>query len=364
MSMPPSINDELRADPHTTPASRTTGTAIDPCESVRQGRPQVLFLGMPAYLSDVFPSSLRAEVSEFATVLGETDSERLEEFDGLDRTEIILSTWGMPALDAGLLDRLRSLRAVFYAAGGVKGFATPEAYRRGIIISSAAQANAIPVAEFVAAAVLLSLKRAFPQMRAIRDHGTFRRLPMPGAYKTRVGLVSLGAIGRLTARKLRSLDIEILACDPFASAEAAADLGVRLVDLRELFAVCEVVSIHTPHLPETEGMIGGELVASMKPGATLINTARGVIIDEPALCRVLETRPDLAAILDVTHPEPPAPDSPLFRLPNVFLTPHIAGSMGREVERMGRWMVDEFVRYVQGRPLEHRITQEMLRSMA
>ena len=270
----------------------------------------------------------------------------------------------MPVLDASLLDRMPSLCAVFYAAGSVKGFATPEAFRRGIVISTAAAANAIPVAEFVAAAVLFGLKRVLPQMRAAREHASFRRLPMRGAYNTRVGLVSLGVIGRLTARKLRALDVEVLAFDPFATAEDAADLGISLVSLDEIFSVCDVVSIHTPHLPETEGMIGGELLASMKEEATLINTARGVIIDEPALCRVLETRPDLTAILDVTHPEPPTTDSPLFRLPNVFLTPHIAGSMAGEVARMGRWMVDEFARYLQGAPLQHRVTQEMLRSMA
>jgi len=89
-----------------------------------------------------------------------------------------------------------------------------------------------------------------------------------------------------------------------------------------------------------------------------------VVIDEPALCRILESRPDLTAILDVTHPEPPVPESPLFRLPNVFLTPHIAGSMDGEVERMGRWMVNEFARYLEGSPLHHRVTQEMLRTMA
>lgn len=319
---------------------------------------------MPAYLARVFPPSLRAGVAEMAEILGETDAEQLAGIRGLERTEIILSTWGMPVLDAVLLDSMPSLRAVFYAAGSVKAFATPEAFRRGIVISTAAAANAIPVAEFVAAAVLFGLKRVLPQMRAAREHGGFLRLPMLGAYKTRVGLVSLGTIGRLTARRLRSLDVEVLAFDPFATAEDAADLGVRLVGLEKLFAACDVVSIHTPHLPETERMIGADLLALMKEGATLINTARGVILDEPALCRILEARPDLTAILDVTHPEPPVPGSALLHLPNVFLTPHIAGSMDGEVTRMGRWMVDELERYVQGRPLQHRVTQEMLRSMA
>ena len=362
--VPNSRESNQRSGPQTLGTPRPTHSAIGTRDEYLQAGPQVLFLGMREYLGCVFPPDLRAEVSGIATILGETSSDELAQFARLDRTEIIFSTWGMPTLDAELLNRLPSLRAVFYAAGSVKGFATPEAFQRGIVFSSAASANAIPVAEFSAATILLALKRVFPHMRAARDHRTFCRMPVPGSYKTRVGLVSLGVIAQLTARKLRSLEVEVLAYDPFATSETAADLGVRLVDLTELFAECEVVSIHTPHLPETEGMIGADLISSMKEGATLLNTSRGVVIDEPALCRILKSRPDLTAILDVTHPEPPLPDSPLFRLPNVFLTPHIAGSIDGEVERMGRWMVDEFARYLEGSPLQHRVTQEMLGTMA
>lgn len=179
-----------------------------------------------------------------------------------------------------------------------------------------------------------------------------------------MGLVSFGAIGRLVAERLRSYEIEVLAYDPYANAASASALGVRLVSLEELFSKCHVVSLHTPWLPETEKMIGARLLRLLPRGATLLNTARGAVIDEDALCAVLVERPDLNAILDVTHPEPPLPHSPLRTLPNVVLTPHIAGSLGGEIARMGFWMKAELERYLDGLPLEHAVSEQMLAQMA
>jgi phosphoglycerate dehydrogenase-like enzyme len=123
----------------------------------------------------------------------------------------------------------------------------------------------------------------------------------------------------------------------------------------ELFESSEVVSLHAPLLSETEGMILGSHLASMKRNATLINTSRGAIVREAEMVETLEERPDLWAVFDATHPEPPEPDSRLYGLPNVVLTPHIAGSLGSECRRMGRLVVDELRRYVAGEPLEHEI---------
>jgi phosphoglycerate dehydrogenase-like enzyme len=102
----------------------------------------------------------------------------------------------------------------------------------------------------------------------------------------------------------------------------------------------------------------------MKPGATFINTARGAVVREQEMIAVLQQRPDLFAVLDVTYPEPPEPDSPLYTLPNVVLTPHIAGAMGVECNRMGRYMVEELKRYLRGDSLEWGITREMARVLA
>lgn len=326
-----------------------------------------IFVGSKKHLKLAFPEDLRKEVGNHCNVLGDDadSSDLATRAADLSVAEVIFSTWGVPKLDEKFLASAPRLKAIFYAAGSVKGFATPECYDRGIVISSAWAANAVPVAEYTLATVLLSLKQFWTHSRKVRETRCFNHDgEVAGAYRSKVGLVSLGAVGKLVARKLAPFELDLLAFDPFADAEAAQELGVSLIPLEEVFSTCEVVSLHTPWLPETEGLITGDLIRSMKHGATLINTSRGAVINEPELCEALAERPDLTAILDVTFPEPPHEDSPLFRLPNAILTPHIAGSMSGEVARMGRWMVDEFLRYLAGKPLKHVVTRHMLERMA
>jgi len=326
-----------------------------------------VFLGLLDYLPRAFPPPLREQLSGRARILGaDIDGTNWRASAGLlSQAEVVFSTWGMPVMDADFLACARNLRSVFYAAGSVKGFATPEAYERGINISSAWAANAIPVAEYTVATVLLSLKRFWHFCQSTRETKSFRKeRPVPGGYRTKVGLVSLGAVGKLVARKLGGFELDLLAHDPFADPEGAQELGVSLVTLEDLFARCDVVSLHTPWLPETENLVNGRLLRSMKEGATLVNTSRGAVINEPELCEVLAERPDLTAILDVTYPEPPPPESPLYTLSNVLLTPHIAGSMGGEIARMGRWMTDEYFRFLDGLPLKHSVSRGMLAKMA
>ncbi|MFA7344299.1 MAG: hydroxyacid dehydrogenase [Terrimicrobiaceae bacterium] len=279
--------------------------------------------------------------------------------------DVIVSTWGMPALSPEFLEAAPNLKAVFYAAGSVKGFVTDAGWKREIIVSSAWAANGVPVAEYSFATILLSLKRFWHFSRLTREGVAGPAdLPIPGCYHSKVGLVSLGAVGRATARMLQPLDVMLLAHDPFFPEEQADELQVSLVSLEELFRECDAISIHAPWVPETERMITGALIASMKQGATLINTSRGAVIAEDEMIGVLRGRPDLSAVLDVSFPEPPAADSPLRSLPNVVLTPHIAGSMQAECARLGSWMADELRRFVDAAPLRHRVTQAMLAKMA
>jgi len=317
--------------------------------------------------NDVFPSAVLKGIAQSAAysrpfldpVKWKTAGEALSQAD------VILGTWGMPLLDQKFLDAAPALKAVFYAGGSVKGFVTDACWERGIIVSSAWEANGIPVAEYSFATILLSLKRFWHYSRMMREgangHGD---LHVPGGYHSKVGLVSLGAVGCATARMIRSLEVTILAHDPFFTEEQAAELPVSLVSIEELFRESDVISLHAPWIPETERMITGALISTMKPGATLINTSRGAVIAEDEMIEVLRCRPDVSAILDVTFPEPPAEDSPLRSLPNVVLTPHIAGSMQGECARMGSWMADELRRFVGGAPLRYRVTQAMLTKMA
>lgn len=285
--------------------------------------------------------------------------------DRLAAVECIFSGWGAPVMDEKFLAAAPKLQAVFYGAGSIRGFVTDAFWKRGIVVTSAYAANSIPVVEYTLATILLSLKHFWRHAAAAKSHNqSSRAMPVPGAYRSTVGVVSLGMIGRQVCERLRAHDVRVLAYDPFATPAQAAALNVELCSLAELFQSADVVTLHTPWLKETEGLITGTHFAVMKPGATFINTARGAVVRETELIEVLTNRPDLQAVLDVTYPEPPKPDSPLYTLPNVVLTPHIAGSMDNECHRMGHYMVEELRRYLAGQPLKWQISQELAAKLA
>lgn len=291
--------------------------------------------------------------------------EALRRPDLLAQADVIFSGWGAPKMDLAFLAAAPRLRAVFYGAGSIRYFTTDEFWARDIAVSSAYAMNAVPVAEYTLATVLLSLKNYWYHAGEIKRLGRLtERVPCPGAYGSKVGLISLGMIGRLVRDRLRAFDLEVLAYDPFITPDEADRLGVELASLDELFRRCDVVSLHTPWLKETEGMIQGRHFGLMKPRATFINTARGAIVREAEMCEVLRRRPDLTVLLDVTWPDPPVQGSPLFTLPNLVLTPHIAGSRDRECRRMGRLMIEEFDRWSRGEKLQWAISAEKSLTLA
>lgn len=286
----------------------------------------------------------------------------------LEQADVIFSGWGGPLLDEDFLAAAPRLKAFFYGAGTIRALVTDAFWRSGILITSAAAANAVPVAEFTLAQIILSLRLAWRAALDIKREGRYSteiKQRIPGVYRTTVGLISLGLIGRMVAEHLRILDVHVIAYDPFVQPETAAQLNLELcATLDEVFQRAEVVSLHTPWLKETEGMITGAHFRQMKPNATFINTARGAVVREAEMIEVLQQRPDLTALLDVTYPEPPAEASPLLTLPNIVLTPHLAGSTNQECERMGRYMVEELERFVKGEPLRYGITREQFQRMA
>lgn len=284
----------------------------------------------------------------------------------LAQVEVAFTGWGGGRVDAAVLDRMPRLRAIFYAGGTVKSWAGDEIWARGIAVSNAYAANAIPVAEYTVGAILFSLKCGWHYVsRQQRGHGYPPPLAdAPGGAGTTIGILSLGLIGRLVCERLRPFALRLLACDPYASEADAADLGVELTSLAGLFARSQVVSLHAPLLPATEGIITGKLVESLPWRATLINTARGGLVREDELVAVLRRRPDLTAVLDVLRQEPPPAGHPLLGLPNAVVTPHIAGAMGRECWRLGRLMVEEFHRWRSGQPLRWQVRHEQLPQLA
>lgn len=278
--------------------------------------------------------------------------------DVLASIEVLVGGWGCPRLDAEVLDRMPKLRLLAYGAGTVRFTVTDEVWARGIAVSSAAAANAVPVAEFTAATVVMIAKDVFRVRDRYRDGrgqglaiGTGPAGPV-GANGLRVGIVGASKIGRLVIERLASLDVELALSDPFVDQATADALGVALMDLDDLCAWSHIVTIHAPELPATRHLFDGERLARLRDGAWLVNTARGSIVDTAAMEREC-TSGRLCAFIDTPDPEPLPPESPLWDLPNVVLTPHIAGSQGNEVARMGTLAVAEVVRFAAGKPLAH-----------
>lgn len=267
--------------------------------------------------------------------------------------EVVVAGWGMPELGLSELELLPNLKAVVHWAGG-GGVLTSEAVARGVVLSSGRASNAIPVAEWTVAMMVLAAKDAFWLSRSYcAAPGPIDRIstmPDAGLYGTTVGIVGASSVGIIVMEMLKSYDVDVLLYDPYATPSSAAALGAELVDdLEELARRCRILSIHAPVTTSTVGMISRGVLAAMPDGAVLINTSRGVIVDQEALTTELASG-RIRAVLDVTEPEILTAGHPLYTLPNVFVTPHLAGSLGLELRRLGDVAISELENYLAGRP--------------
>ncbi|MGZ0147760.1 hydroxyacid dehydrogenase [Kribbella sp. WER1] len=296
----------------------------------------------------LFPPDLRHRLDRLVRLDGPVD--RFDP-DRLAEVEVLITGWGCPAVDRHVLEAAPKLRAVLHAAGSVKGHLGREVWERGIAVSSAADANAVPVAEFTLGAILLAGKGAFDLRERYRRERTFGLgyiHPEVGNHGRTVGLIGASRIGRRVLDLLRPFGFRVQVYDPYAT-------DLPSVDLETLLRTSDIVSVHAPMTAETEQMLGAAELALLRDGTTLINTARGPIVDTNAL--IVELRSGrISAVLDVTEPEPLPADSPLFTLPNAFVTPHIAGSHGNELARLGGCVTDELERLLNGEPLRYGIT--------
>lgn len=285
----------------------------------------------------------------------------------LAEAEVLLGHWGCSTVDAALLARAPNLRLIAYAAGTVKDTITPEVFERGIVVTSGSAANAVPVAEFTLAAILFANKDVFGERERLRTKGRgFEWVPRHrpvGNWGKKVGLVGASHVGRGVIGLLAPYHLNVLVADPHLHRDEATELGVELVDLDELLATCDVVSLHAPALAKTRHLIGAAELARMADGSTLINTARGSLVDHDALTAELRAG-RLSAVLDVTEPEPLPDDHELLRLPDAFITPHLAGSQGTELARMAELVLEELRRFADGRPPIHPVTARDLPRIA
>lgn len=336
---------------------------------------QVVCLAMSdAAYRAAFDDTALDRLGGFATLLTDEAGEPrlLQTFAEVDQdllrgVDVLLTGWGAPPIDAAALSRFGRLKAIVHAAGSVKGFVDPAVWDAGVQVSTAADANSVPVAEFTLATVILACKRFSRHTAAYRATGEKRSFDEErishGTHGVTVGVVGASRIGRRVIDLLRLLDVTVLVSDPFIEDERARAMGAELVELPDLLRRSDVVTLHAPENPSTRHVINDEALRSIRDGGVLINTARGSLVDTAALERHVAAG-RLDAYLDVTDPEPLPADSILFRLPNVVLTPHIAGSMGNEVQRLGATAVDEIERLAQGRPLRFPVSASELSHIA
>ena len=293
-----------------------------------------------------------------------------EDLGKVDFTDVkyLFTTWGMAALsEAEIKQYFPALECVFYAAGSVQNFARPF-LKCGVKVFSSWKANAVPVIEYALAQIILASKGFYRLARMTKEsylNAAQELQNYPGNYNTNVGILGDGAIGGEVIKRLkRDYKLNVYVYSITMSRERAEELGVRLSSLEEIFSECSVISNHLANNEKTQGIINSALLNKMQPYTTFINTGRGAQVDEAALTSVLERDSTVTAVLDVTNPEPPAAGSKLYSLPNVILTPHIAGSSGNEVQRMAEYMADEAERYLKGEALLYEVTEKMLELMA
>ena len=320
----------------------------------------------------LYPEELRARIRARADFSDEIYSSKDLDDPALAglfaRTRVIFSSWGMPALTEKQIEaHFPNLEAVYYAAGTVQYFARPF-LKRGVRVFSAWAANGVPVVEFTVAQIVLAGKGYFQSLRRYRERDRKAAfaytMSLPCNYNIRVGILGAGVIGREVMARLKAYQYEVLAYDPYVSDEVLSSLGAKRASLEEIFSTCQIISNYVANLPATVGMIDGKLLHSMLPNAAFINTGRGAQVVESELIAALKACPDRTALLDVTWPEPPEEGSDFYTLPNVFLTPHIAGSQNNEWARMALYMVEEFERTEDHLPVRYEVTEKMLETMA
>jgi phosphoglycerate dehydrogenase-like enzyme len=329
-------------------------------------RPVAVFALAPWAFADVFPPDLVTRLRQLVDV----DPTTFTSFDGpaaataLAQADVLLTGWGCPRIDADLLAAAPRLRAVVHAAGTVKTRLDPVVFERGLVVSSAAQVNAVPVADYTMAMLVLGTKRAFS--RAGRYATAAEGAPRDwlsgdgtGLHDCTVGVIGASRVGRLVLDRLRAFDVEVLLHDPHVTRAEAARLGAEPVGVDELCRRSDVVTVHAPALPETRHLLDARRLALLPDHALVVNTARGSLIDTEALTGACAAG-RVSAILDVTEPEPLPAGHPLFALPNVLITPHLAGAQGRELRRLGEFAVAEVGRFLKGLPLLGRIEPERL----
>lgn len=323
----------------------------------------------PVQFSHVYSDLVFEQLQEIPGLELETTPVYLDELpekaDLTRQAEIIFSKWGMPEISRKKVQEyFPQLKAIFYAGSSIHRFAHPF-FDQGVRIFTAGEANATPAAEFTLANILLANKNAFRASRMYRDAAGYQQArheveTRSGNYHAKVGLIGVGRVGSKVAELLKPFDVEVYAYDPYLTPLRAKELQVTITELEELFSECDVISSHLPSNAQTTRMLNYNLFSLMMPHATFINAALFEPVVEEDLVRALQEVPTRTAILDSISMETDPKNHIFLTMENVILTPHIAGSLGGELERMGELLVEACRDYLSGRPSRHEQSRDHL----
>lgn len=314
---------------------------------------------------DAMLSKLTERYDLYGTVLCKKNIK--DHTDACRKAEYIFSTWGMEHFsEEEIKAYFPNVKCLFYAAGSVQHFAA-EFLNCGIRVFSAWKANAVPVAEYTYAQILLATKGFYRASAESRAH--FYKMAKyadscGGIYNAKIGIIGVGSIGGAVAEKLKENDVEVYYYDPYLPRDVAEKLHIQSTTLEEIFSSCDVITNHLANKEELTGILSGKLFDRMKPYAVFINTGRGRQVDEKGLVKAMKKVKTRTALLDVLVHEPLNPFSAIARCKNIIVTPHIAGSLGREVVRMAEYMLDDAQRMDQGENPLYEVTAQMLKTMA
>lgn len=322
-----------------------------------------IYVEMPK--GSVTDSFLTAENIAFLETLGQvtynTYDRHLtpEEFrDALEGVDVCVCGWGVPRFDEYVLEKADKLKLIAYTAGTVSKFVTDTLYDRGIRVLSGNEAFAVSVAEGTVGYMIAAQRdlRGYEKLMLERGWRTadFHNRSLLG--KT-VGIVGYGTISRHLLQMLKPFHVKILLYSNHTSDEEAARLGVQKATLEEIFSTCDIISLHCARNPANYHLVNRRRLELMKPGALIVNTSRGDVIDEQVLTEFLQEG-RIRAALDVFEKEPLPMESPLRSLENVYLQPHLGGPTMDYRYAAARLVLEDILRFQQGLPMENEISRQ------
>lgn len=306
---------------------------------------KIVCLAPQSHLDLMFSPALWAQVNAEFEVWHHSEPHHLKPEDAAERirqSEGVITGWGAGQFPRELLESSPELKIVAHTAGSPRGLFADDVVRevllpRDFTLYTGADGMAINVVEATIGLMILAARRWPIQASSFRSGHLEGVPPRQSRFLTgaRVGLVSASKVARQLLPHLQIFGCEILIYDPFLTPDAAQSLGARRVELPEMFASCDIVSLHAPDLPATRGLVTAELLATLRDGATFVNTSRGAVVDHDALLQECRSGRIFAA-LDVSEPEPLPRDSAFWDLPNVLLLPHTAGQGRAGYDQIGQ----------------------------